>query len=610
MTDSTIAAGKDAWALSTSPDEAHPEPKRPRLTSGVARIYVSLPLKRQVVGRNVTDAVLAGVARNAQAAQTITVAAVTEWWKPADVTWNDAPAVGASVAVAVPALAAGERFEVDITSLVQAIAAGGTNYGFRLTTDSADANRFYGLATGQPSWEAVVEFADDPEAPVPLSPLGGSVGIEPTVAWDYNQGAGEEDAEQAASRVWVNTSPTQTGATDSGWVANELPEYDLTALGGWSPASGTTYYWQVQTRDGVGSESPVSDWAEFTYRPYPSFTLTNPGTGLVWDPTPTIAFSVTGGVVRQYRIQVFAHASGKKRFDSGWTNGGSATDITRTLPEKWKGARVHVDDRTYRLVVKVRDRLDREATGDDPGMIVSESTYVFDDDATPVPVSDLRVTQVGDSPRMRLQWTRPSGVTKAWVVKRDGLRIARIADDDDALTAAGTSREWFDDGATPYITHVWTVQAIDNSSEKQTTPSPEAFARPVVEGVWLLGEDSEVVLDGVDIDGFRNDDRRAIYSPLGLEHDVDIVYALRGLSGAFVGGINSSRGRDWEADLATLKAMRSDTDEPVRLVYGTVNVPIILRNVSPGLPSPDLLPHNMAHTVTFEAHQVDEFGED
>lgn len=614
MTDSTVAAGKDAWALSTSPDAAHPEPKRPRLTAGVAEAFVSLPLKQQVADRNVTSAILSCPVRDSWAPQTITVAAVTEKWSPRTLSWSGTPgrpAVGASVSEAQPALAAGERFEVDVTSLVQAIASGADNFGFRISTNSAAANRLYGFATGQPSWQVELAFEDQPEAPTPQAPLGGAVGIEPVVAWDYNQGAGEEDVEQAASRVWVNTSPTQTGAADSGWVSNELPEYDLASLSGWSPSSGTTYYWQVQTRDGVGSESDLSDWAEFTYRPYPSLTLTNPGTGLVWDPTPTIAFALGGGaVIRQYRIQVFTHASGKKRYDSGWENGGSATSITRTLPEKWKGARVHVDDRTYRLVIRVRDRLDREATGDDPGMIVSSTTYVFDDDATPVPVSDLHVTQIGDTPRMRLSWTRPSGVTKAWVIHRDGRRIARVDADDDSLEGAGTSWSWIDDGATGYQTHVWTVKAIDNSSQKQTIPSPEAFGQSVVKGVWLLGEDTEVVLDELNIDGFRNDDRRAIYSPIGLEHDIDIVYALRGLSGPFVGGISSIGGRDWEAALETLKAMRSDTDEPVRLVYGTVNVPVILRNVSPGLPAPEILPNNMLHAVTFEAHQVDEFGDD
>lgn len=609
MTDSTIAAGKDAWVLSTSPNTAHPEPKRPRLTSGVAEILVALPLKQQVRDRNVFEAVFSGVARNAQAAQTITVAAVSEAWSPRNATWNDQPAVGSSVAVAVPALAVGDRFEVDVTALVQAVAAGGDDYGFLVSTNAATSNRFYGFATGLPSWQIDVEFADAPEPPVPLSPIGGSVGIEPVVAWDYSVGGGDEDSEQVASRVWVNTSPTQTGAVDSGWVANELPEFDLSLLAGWVPVDGTTYYWQVQVNDGGVDDSEVSDWAEFTYRAYPAFTLTNPGTGVVWDSTPTIAFEVATGTIKQYRIQVFGEASGVKRYDSGWTTRNAAT-VTRTLPEKWQGKRVHVDDRTYRLVIRVRDRLDRVATGADPGMIVSDTTYVFDDDATATPPDALHVAQIGNSGRVRLTGTRPSGVSLALIVKRNGRRVARVDWDDDALEVSGTTFSWVDDGAAPYVQNVWTVQVIDDGTGKQTTPSPEAFLTTSVEGVWLLGEDSEVMLDGVDVGGFTNSDSRAVYSPIGLQHDVDIVYSLRGLTGGFTGGISSSRGRDWEADLATLRAMRSDTDETVRLVYGTVNVPVILRNVSPGLPSPDLLPHNMKHYVTFEAHQVDEFGDD
>lgn len=610
MTDSIIAAGTDAWALSTSPDTPHPQPKRPRLTSGVARTFVSLPLKRQVAGRTVTSAILSCPVRGSQPAQTLTVNALTASWKPRDLTWNNQPTVGASVSEAQPALSAGARFGVDITSLVQAIAAGAEDYGFCVSTDSTATNRLYGFASGDDSWQVAIEFADPPEAPVPQSPLGGVVGIEPVVAWDYTAGGGEDDSEQAQSRAWVNTSPTQTGATDSGWVPNVLPEFDLSTLAAWAPVDGTTYYWQVQVQDGGLRVSDVSDWAEFTYRVYPAaLTVTNPSAGIVWDPTPTIAFEVSSGVIRQYRIQVLSDATGALRYDSGWTTpSGSPTSVTRTLPQKWKGKRVHVDDRNYRLEIRVRDRLDREATGSDPGYILHSSVYTFDDDATPTPPDALNVAQIGESPRVRLTWSRPSGVSLAWVVERDGKRIARL--DPDEVESSGTSYSWVDDGATAFEPHYWTVRAIDDGTLKQTLPSPEAHLTTELTGVWLLSADSEVTLDGVDVDGFRNDDRRAIYSPLGLEHDVDIVYALRGLTGAFTGGISSTRGRNWEADIATLKAMRSDSDAPVRLAYGTVNVPIILRNVSPGLPSPDLLPHNMAHTVTFEAHQVDEFGDD
>jgi hypothetical protein len=608
MTDSTIATGKDAWVLSSSPNKAHPQPKRPRLTGGIARAFVSLPLKQQVAGRSVQSAILSCPVRGSWAAQTLTVHAVTEAWKPRDVTWNDAPDVGASVSEAQPALSAGERFEVDITSLVQAIAAGADDFGFRVSTSDAGTNRLFGFASGDESWQVDIEFADSPEAPVPLSPLGGAVGIEPVVSWDYTAGGGDDDAEQAASRVWVNTSPTQTGAVDSGWLANELPEFDLADLAGWAPVAGTTYYWQVQTRDGALSESEPSDWASFTYQPYVSGTIDSPGAGTVWDPTPTIAFSVTGGVVKQYRLRVLSDATGKQRYASGWTTVADLTSVTRTLPEKWNGKRVHVDDRTYRLEVDIRDRLDREATGADPGFLRLSTTYSFDDDATPTPVSDLLVAQIGDSPRTRWTWVRPLGDTRAWVMGVGNRVLARL--DPDEVETASTTHSWTCDQLAAYVNnHCW-VKAIDDTSGKQTEPSPEYVFNFPLKGVWLLGEDSEVTLDGLDVGGFVNSDSRAIYSPLGLEHDVDIVYALRGLTGSFVGGVSSSRGRDWEADLATLRAMRSDTDEPVRLAYGTVNVPMILRNVSPGLPHPDMLPHNMKHTVTFEAHQVDEFGDD
>ena len=606
MTDATIAAGKDAWTTTAAPDDPKPEPKRPRLQSGVAATYVHLPVKQLVAGKTVSLATYSVPVRGSVAAQTTTVAAVTSGWDPSTLTANNAPTTGASVANAQPALVDGQRIQVDITSLVQAIAAGGDNYGFKVTTNSATAIKLFGFGSGESSHQIDVEYADGPEEPIIVAPLGGSTVLEPVLAWEAGD-FGDETTEQASSRVQVNAGAPDAVSPDydSGVVANTASEWDLSAAAGFVGVDATSYYGRVE----LNGNGVWSDWTSWVAHAGVVPTITNPG-AIAWDPTPLFAGSVSGGTIRQHRWRVFSNATGKKRYDSGWLNGGSVTSLTHQVPKKWRGRRVHVDDREYRVEFLVRDRTDRTPTGDNPGYVKDTQVYTFDDDAAPTPPTNLTVAQVGDSIWSEWSWERSSGVTRRWVMGVGDI-IIDVLDPADVETS-GTSHTWRTPAVPAFLTNICWVKAIDDAAGKRTTAAEYAY-RYESEGVWLASESDEaakVVLDGVDIGNFRNDDRRAIYSPVGLEYDIDIVYALRGLSGSFVGSIDSSRGRDWEADIATLKAMRSATDEPVRLAYGTVNVPVVLRNVSPGLPSPGLLPHNMEHTVTFEAQQVDEFGED
>lgn len=605
MADSVIRRGRDTHVSSAQPDAQYSQIKKPRVTSGTHKIFVFLPLPG-VRKRTIASAVLSVPVVGSWAAQTLTATPVGAEWGPRKTTWNVQPALRAGViAAAQTAKTDGQRVEIDVTAHVQAVADGAKHYGWQITTSSAVENRVYGFdSANEGSWKLVVDYIEAPEAPTDLSPNGGLTGIEPMLGFDFTD-LGGASTEMAALNVRVHTSATSVGAWDSGEIASTLPEFNL-ATSAWptTPISGTTYFWQVRVKDGAGYWSAWSDWASFVYTPKPALTINNPAGAVIWDPSPTIAASIASGVIKAYRVRIAkGNDKSKVLYDSGKTPGNGTASFAHAVPFKSDGKRVLKDDVTYWLNVRVWDNNNREATSDDPTYTSAWVQFTLDDDIVPPAPSSLMAVQVGDTPRVRLTWAR-AGTTDRWVVVRDGENVARLEPED--VTAASGTYSWVDSGASPWVQHIYTVKAIDVGTSKQTTPSNEAFITTRVEGVWLLGAATEVVLDGDVVGNFRTVDRRASYKPINAAYDVDIVHAFEGVVGSFAGGIDSSRSRDWQGDRAILLAMKGEPGTEVQLVYGTTSVPVMLRNVSVS-PSPSLLPHNMAHDVTFDAQQTSDF---
>jgi hypothetical protein len=111
-----------------------------------------------------------------------------------------------------------------------------------------------------------------------------------------------------------------------------------------------------------------------------------------------------------------------------------------TLPQKYEGQRVLVDDRNYQLHIRVWDTF---TTGSRPparpAYVDSWSTFHFDDDLTQTPIASLTADQ--QTPRrsaVTLTWTRASA-PDAWVVLRDGKVVARL-DPADVITGPRPTR--------------------------------------------------------------------------------------------------------------------------------------------------------------------------
>ena len=607
MGEQVIRRGHDTFIESAHANREHGDSKYPQVISGAARTLLFMPLEG-VKGRTILSATLTGRVRNAFPAQTLTVQTVAEKWSAAWANWtkNQSLAVtGPTATVATGSLADGASFEVNITALVQTVANGGDYFGLRITTNSATGGRFYGFDSGDDSWTLTIVTSDAPQEPTTLYPAGGVVGVSKwTVSCDFTDLGGS--TEQSAMQVQVD--PAGNGAApawDSGWVATTIPELDLAATSYPGLASGATTKWRVQVKDADGNASGWSDWVSVTYVPKPALILDNPPSGILADATTTIAAHITTGTLQAWRVRI-ADGDDKTatRYDSRKRDG-SGTAIACDLPVKNDdGDRVFKDDGTYWLNVRAWDRLDRlRGAAGDPPYIETWVQVTFDDDLALSPVSSLNVSQIGNTPRVRLSWSRTAGAADGWAIYRDDERLDRVDAED--ITASGGSYEWIDDSAAPNEWHTWHIKAVVNGA--QSKPGPTASLRLELDGVWLLSSAGDVVLEGEGVGDFKAADRRATYSLPNKPYDVDIVGALGGISGTFAGTIDVRDDRpDVDAVRRVLRSIRRNPTKQVQLVYANRSIPVLLRDVNVDA-SENYTRDTEEHTVSFFAQQVGDF---
>lgn len=612
MAQRTIRGGsfRETFTNTGAPNRNDSKTPHPKVTASVRATYLKFDISG-IRKQTVVSAVLRGRVKGSWAAQTLTVTPVDERMKMRQVNASNLPALrsGQAVAAAQSSRTDGQYVEIPIVAFLQTLADGAENHGLRITTSSGAVNSFYGTESKHKNdtWQLVYELVEAPDPPTDLSPNGGFIAMsKPVVASAFRDPGGESKILASIQvQVGSGTGGAFVSSWDSGEVSTDKPRLNLANTLYPGAVEGTTPTWRMRHKDGAGYWSGWSDVASWTYDLLCGIALTNPAAGVVYDLSPTISFSITDGAVKAWRLYIFKASNPTKViYDSRKRQGGNATAIAHEIPFRDKETRKRIlkDDVTYEGYIKVWDRLDREATSAGPPYAEKRFTFTVDNDVTLTPPDALIALQIGDTPRVRLTWQLPGGYAEAFAVRRNGVRVERVAMDEAEVD--GTTYSWVDDGARPMVQNVYTIQAVYDGH--QTLPSPEATVTPQVEGVWLLSADAEVCLDGVEVSGFTATDKRATYELVNMPYDVDIFYALRGLTGSFVGSFGSSRSRDWEDIYATLMEMRQTPEAQIQLVYGTVSRPVWASIAEP-MPSGDLLPHNMEHTVSFTAQQSDDF---
>lgn len=616
----TLLRGRDTWANSDYPNSVHGDGRR-ALASATSRVFVRFAgLPAEVRSKTVVAAHLYPVAANNIAAQTWTAHAVDSNWTGGKLTWNKQPTVRAGALTFTPgALSDGDRPELDVTNLVQQVANGAEDFGFRLQLSGAAGGRLYTFENPD-SWQLVIEVSDEPQPPVSLNPDSGVVATsKPVLTWDWTDNGILDDAsttavegEQAAYEVQINTSATSAGAWGSGQVSSPTAQLDLAASSYPGAANGTPVFWRVRCRDVGGVWSDWSDWATWTYIPLPTLTITSPSGSLLYDTSTVIEASVSSGEILTYRVQIYSgEERTRRRYNSGRVPG-AGTTLAHELDLRLSGNGSKTFprfDRDYWLRVVVEDRVDRSSTPGDPGYVEVWKQVSFSDDAQPA-VTGVWADQIGVAPQVKLRWTR-TAAADAWLILRNGAPVARYRHEDVTIDPDGGWSVITSD-VLPHAEAVYQVQPIVNG-KKSGAGNRSAVVTVAPEGLWLIRSNGDaVVLTGVSVGGFRKIDRRATYSPPAAGYDVDIVTALGGVNGNdFTGSITADRFADIhtvDQARARLSAMRANPGDPVQLVYATVSVPVILRGLSV-LPSEAHRADNQRHDVSFSFFQCDDFEE-
>jgi hypothetical protein len=612
MTLQTITRGQNASITAAGPNKNGSGLSFQRLQSGQWAIMLSIPVTG-IRGQTVVHAELSPRVRGPWAAQTLSVAALSAAWSVEKVTWANRPLSRFGLASkATGALVDGARTSIDVTTLVQQIADGLPHYGWIVTSSSSADSRVYGFAYDE-SWVLTIETSDAPNKPVTLEPNNGVVSLAKwVVRTDFVDLGGA--TELAAIQVQVdpngtgnNPWTTTTGTTwDSGQVLTNVPKLDLATTSYPGLSAGATTKWRVRVRDSDGIWSDPSDWATVTRVAKPSLIIDAPSGGVLWDVTPTLEAHLSSGSLVGWSIAVTDGDDRTKiRYDSGRGNWASGSSFALGLPTRNEDGDVILrDDTTYQLRFRAWDRTDRVQGGpDDPPYIEAWTTVTVDSDGAVTAPEALQVENVAGSPRVTLTWTR-AGTADGWVVARDGRVIARLEPYDVDVNAGVYT--WVDEGAPPHQEHTWSVRAVTNGRQGDALT---ATGYSDVRGVWLLSAHGDVVLDGTGIDDLRRSDRRATYRLPGRPDDVDIVGAFEGIAGTYEGSIERTYYRtpaEVDAARTVLRRIRRDPGTPVRLVYATTSVPVLLRHLSVTA-SPDFQPNNRQHLVRFECWQVGEF---
>lgn len=593
----------DTWARSDKTAANYATGNKIRLKGSSFYGYLHFPEASALAGRIVLAAELQGHVSDAAGSHTLTVTPCSESWTPGGLTWANKPAViGAqAVTAAVGATSAGDLVTVNLTTLMQAVAAGQAWYGVRLVTDNAAERAFWSANSGQVAWSLVVDVSEAPDVPTDLAPDTGSVSSpKPTLSWTFAD-LGGVSTEQAQARVQIDAA-MDAGSPDfdSGWVTAADPMLNLasTAYGG---LSGSTY-WRVAVKDGAGLASDWSDWAAMTYTAKPSLVWDSPSGGVVGDPTLEILAHLSSGDVGRWRLQV-ADTADPTRIPYEAAGVGPTVSTAVTVPDTGGRPRViFFDDHTYRLTLRVWEAATVRAVGviGDPPWIESHVDVTFDDDTGVTPVTDLQVEQYDDGPRCDWVWTRGSSADR-WLVSVDGRQVA-ILDPDDVTADAGTYT-WRDSGQIPPLRPIQvSVRAVENGDRSEPV---YAEARTEVGLTWLISDRGTVALYGLPdwADSVQRTDQRASYQTIG-GGQVDVVYSIGILNGRFEGATAGTTDDQWD-DMAVLADMAAHPEEPVRMVWGSSSELVQLSNVTVLPSSATRLPNLVAHGVRFDLRDAE-----
>lgn len=604
MASKTLTTAIDTWANQDAPGINHGTGRRLYLNGqashkryGYMFFGKPYPIGSLIVSAHLTLRLAAAWSGT----NIITVSRITQPWKESKLTWTNAPAITATHAATatVTGGAKNQVVTIDVTAMLQDVAAGGAWYGFRVEINTtgnqylwaSDAPNDYG-----PQMD--VTWTRLPDAVTDLHPAdGGVVGTTtPTFTWTFRDIDGTSD--QASSQVQVDDATDfATPVWDSGMIANA----NWQQLCGATLTDGSTYYWRVRVTDSNGNVSAWSDTMSLKVTSKGTLTLTSPGS-TVEETTPPIAWTFTGRTQLAYRViltdNLAIRTGGRSHIaviqpTVVWDTGRvTSTDTSVHVP---RGLIAATDAGAYTVEVRVWDTTaGRQSTPGVPNYQTVSKTFTFGPSGVPAKV--LTLTAAGDDPGVQLTWTR-AAMPDYFAVKVDGDIPGGVdangntwdrLDPTDYFVSGTTYRlTWLN--AEPNVAHTYEVVAVVNSAGVMTMSSanPTASYTTAPRGAWLVDMDTgdrvQIMMKNEPSD-WGIGEEATIYYPLGRRDPVRIVTSIRGYEGSLDGRLlANSDGANTTADTwrARLEAMKGNAvgGDAIRLIMAGFNIPVGLAEV-------------------------------
>ncbi len=519
-------------------------------------------------------------------------------------TWKNQPGLLAGSVARAGGIRPGNTtwYDTDVTADLQQVAAGAPYFGHRLRISESTARAFYSRTNSSSYPRLVLTYATETPAPVGMQPSGVVSIAAPTFTWLAPKDVTRVQAQAAPEGTSV--SSVDGGFTAPSWTSAELlsslGQVD-TATAGWSGLADAAAA-LVQVRQyGTLGWSKWSTPARVERDVYAALSVVFPVPGGVTnDPTPPHEWTFPGQA--KFQVQIL-DAADKKLYESGQVAGDD---------QEWTPTLSTVGIRSGAVLTSVLrvwdDRAGRVASTGDPGYVAASWSWTLNPSADTPPVTNFSAFVQADRPAPILSWGWNGAVPDEFIIERDGV-LAQRFDSGDYEVSAGSWR--FEDwSCPPNVDVLYSVRAVNGgkmSAAAQVRLVHHRLAGVVIaepeSGAWINIADSSAA------DGLAKVDTVLMYKGPYAQAPVKRILALGGLEGPLAGILSPIGDRPIEEQVADVETIRSFPTRTCRLVYGLVNVPVLVSGVDPTLAS-DALFNHLAHRIKMSVAQNGEFDTD
>ena len=597
MTVRTLTNATDTYAAKANPARTHSTQTVLVLSPSDHSVFVyfSLPFAK---GATIVRATLEmWTSATSYKARTVRASMVDTKQTYSSLNWNNRPGFVAPHNSQSSSSGAIQKWTFDVTAHMQAVSDGQFWWGFRLNqTAGTDGLRFYSAqsSSAERRPKLIVEWADEPDEPSDLVPFGGLAVSKdkPVLRFVYADYGGNTSLAGARVQIASNAAFT-AGLWDSGPRPITVPEFDLAdpEISNYPglPAGGSLRYWRIMVKDGADLWSGWSLPATMRFVDRSALTVTHPAGDVIMDSTPIVAWTFAGTQV-QWQVQVYEDVYGGRTVHN--TGRRTGTETSYEVPTG-----VMRDDRRYLFTVRVWDDVERASTPGAPAYRQASQSAIFDEDAAVIRPSGATASQIGDSPRVAVEWVGPEDDPDSFQLIRDGVILGQWHPDEVRLEPGVKRYRYIDRTAPPMVPVRYDVRSLTDRRRSTARPT---MLHHTVQGVWLTTDTETVCLSGKEA-GSPTLGQRSTVHEVG-DRVVVITDALRGHEGEWSGQLHSDisicPGVSAKEHRDALMRIR-ENPVGVRLHMGPVNVPVVLSEINVrATPDPEL-----AYDVSFNYWQ-------